>query len=137
MSSVGGIFITLCYVATLTCFSSTIGQDKQSLFCWAYSILGLRYMSPLKSIHETEFLKTIQESLASLMIVAVIVNISGTFLQGISRYANTRIEFYTVYPALIGLISEVGSVVGSTATTRLALGMLKPTLGSIVRHQKA
>jgi cation transporter-like permease len=44
--------------------------------------------------------------------------------------------FYTVYPALIGLVSDVGAVVGSTATTKLALGMLKPKLSSIGQHAK-
>jgi mgtE-like transporter len=137
MSSVGGIFITLCYVATLYLFFFYNWAGQAVVVLLGLLHFGLALYVSIKSIHETEFLKTIQESLASLMIVAVIVNISGTFLQGISRYANTRIEFYTVYPALIGLISDVGSVVGSTATTRLALGMLKPTLGSIVRHQKS
>jgi mgtE-like transporter len=70
------------------------------------------------------------------MIVALIVNVTGTLLRGISRYANSRIEFYTVYPALIGLVRDVGAVVGSTATTKLALGMLKPKLSSIIHHAK-
>jgi cation transporter-like permease len=58
-------------------------------------------------------------------------------LRGIDRFAYRRIELYTVYPALIGLVSDVGSVVGSTATTKLALGMLKPTLSSIKNHAKS
>jgi len=37
---------------------------------------------------------------------------------------------------LIGLTSAVGSVVGSTATTKLALGLLKPALSSMYHHAK-
>ena len=57
-------------------------------------------------------------------------------MRGIDRYASRSIEFYAIYPALIGIISDVGSVVGSTATTKLALGLLKPKLSSIGQHAK-
>jgi mgtE-like transporter len=65
--------------------------------------------------------------------------VTGTLLKGIDdRFVRTRghTEIFLVYPALIGLVSDVGSVVGSTATTKLALGMLKPKLSSIGHHAK-
>jgi len=34
------------------------------------------------------------------------------------------------------MVSDVGSVVGSTATTKLALGLLTPTISSIKNHAK-
>jgi mgtE-like transporter len=70
------------------------------------------------------------------MFVAFIVNITGTILKGISDFVRDRKEIYTVYPALIGLVGDVGSVVGSTATTKLALGLLTPSLSSIRNHAK-
>src|SRR5208283_773659 len=45
-------------------------------------------------------------------------------------------EVYTIYPALINLVSSVGSVVGSTANTKLALGLLTPSFSSIKNHIK-
>jgi mgtE-like transporter len=137
MSAVASIFITICYIVTLNLFLSptdTIGVWIVALLGLAHLLLVL-YIFP-KNFHAPEFIKTITESLASLMIVAVIVNFTGTLLRGISHYANNKIEFYTVYPALIGLVSDVGAVVGSTATTKLALGMLKPKLSSITKHAK-
>jgi len=43
-------------------------------------------------------------------------------------------EIYTVYPALIATVGNVGSVVGSTATTKLALGLLKPSFSAMRNH---
>jgi mgtE-like transporter len=136
MSAVASIIITFCYVVVLNLFFSfgSIGMVAIEVLAAANFLLVL-YFVP-QNRHGDEFIKTIRESLASLMIIAVIVNVTGTLLKGVSRYANSRIEFYTVYPALIGLVSDVGAVVGSTATTKLALGMLKPKLSSIGHHAK-
>jgi mgtE-like transporter len=134
MSMVASVFITLCYVLMLNLLFDLSFAGVASIVALAsVSLLLTIYLLP-KNIHTQEFNKTIRESIIALMIVAVIVNLTGTFLKGISRYANSRIEFYTLYPALIGIVSDVGSVVGSTATTKLALGILKPKLSSMVRH---
>ncbi len=137
MSTVASILITLCYVVTLNLFFnfSTVGVATVSAIA-AINLILVLWIFP-KNWHESEFSKTIQESLAALMIVALVVNVTGTVLRGVDRFASGRIEFYTIYPALIGIISDVGSVVGSTATTRLALGMLKPKLSSIGNHLKS
>ncbi len=136
MSTIATIFITLSYVVALSVFFyGEIGKWAIALLGVAHVVLIL-YILP-RNLHESDFIKTIRESLAALMIVALIVNVTGTILRGISHYANTRRELYTLYPALIGLISDVGSVVGSTATTKLALGLLKPKLSSIWLHAKS
>ncbi len=136
MSAVASIFVTLCYVVILNLFFSfgDFGIAATALLGVANLLLVLSILP--KNLHKAEFVKTVRESLASLMIVAVLVSVTGTALKGISRYASSRIEFYTVYPALISLVSDVGAVVGSTATTKLALGMLKPKLSSIGHHAK-
>jgi mgtE-like transporter len=89
-----------------------------------------------KDKQEPEFLKTIRESLIMLMFVALILTLTGTIFKGISRFAENRKEIYTIYPALINMVSNVGSVVGSTANTKLALGLLKPSFSSIKNHAK-
>jgi mgtE-like transporter len=134
MSVLASIFITFCYVVVLHLFFNTgpLGIGFIGFLC-ALNGLFLLYTLP-RNWHNSEFIKTINESLAALMIVAVIVTLTGTFLREISYFANSRLEFYLLYPALIGIVSDVGSVVGSTATTKLALGMLKPKLSSIIHH---
>jgi mgtE-like transporter len=68
------------------------------------------------------------------MLVAFIVNITGTALNKVSILVENRREIYTVYPALIDTVGDVGSVVGSTATTKLALGLLKPSFSAMRTH---
>ena len=59
-----------------------------------------------------------------LLFVAIMVTLTGTIFKRISNFAQNRIEIYTIYPALINMVSSVGSVVGSTANTKLALAYL-------------
>lgn len=72
----------------------------------------------------------------TLFVVAIIVNITGTLLRDVEKIVNSRKEIYTVYPALIDTVGDVGSIVGSTATTKLALGLLSPSFRSIFSHSK-
>ncbi|MBN1244643.1 magnesium transporter [Candidatus Bathyarchaeota archaeon] len=133
MSTVADIFITLCYVVVLNLFFfNALGN-------WIIATIGLSlvvlvfYILP-KNRHEAEFTKTLKESMATLMFVAFMVNVTGTVLKGIDNFVGGRKEIYTVYPALIDMIGDVGSVVGSTATTKLALGLLTPSFSSMRKH---
>jgi mgtE-like transporter len=71
-----------------------------------------------------------------MLFVSVIVNVTGTVLKNISAKVANRKEIYTVYPAVIDVVGDVGAVVGSTAATRLALGLLRPSVSSIRHHAK-
>jgi mgtE-like transporter len=108
---------------------------------WVTVLIGIAHLLLVfyiiyRSRHQTEFTKTIKESLVTMMFVAVIANITGTVLKGINARMETRREIFTVYPALMALIGDVGSVVGSIATTKLALGLLSPTFSSIRNHKR-
>jgi cation transporter-like permease len=69
------------------------------------------------------------------MIVSIVVNLTGTILKGIDQVIKGRIEFFLIYPALIGLVSDVGSVVDSTAATNLSLDFLAKTSLSVTMPQ--
>ena len=136
MSTVADIFITICYLVVLNLFFifSYVGKYLIIIIGLAYLILVL-YIFP-KNVGDQTFMKTLKESLFTIMFVAVIVNITGTFLKNISAIVENRREIYMVYPALIDTVGDVGSVVGSTATTKLALGLLAPTFSSIRNHAR-
>jgi mgtE-like transporter len=89
-----------------------------------------------RNIRDREFLRIIKESLPTMLLVAFLVNITGTVLKGISNLAAGRREIYTIYPAIIDMMGDVGLVVGSAATTKLALGILTPSMSSIKNHAK-
>jgi mgtE-like transporter len=135
MSTTADIIITLLYIAVLNLFFfGYLGQLAIAAIALVHVFLVF-YILP-KNLHEIEFVKTVKESMATLMFVAFMVNITGTVLKGIDRFVEGRKEIYTVYPALIDMIGDVGSVVGSTATTKLALGLLTPSFSSMRNHAK-
>ena len=134
MSTVADIFITICYIITLNLFFlfGYLGKYVIILIALAHLFLII-YIIP-RNIHDEGFVKTIRESLVTMIFVSFIVNITGTVLKRISVIVEGRKEIYTVYPALIDAVGDVGSVVGSTATTKLALGLLAPSFSSIRNH---
>lgn len=135
MSTVADIFITLFYIGVISLFfAGYLGSWAIAAIALAFGFLVL-YILP-KNMHEVNFIKTIKESMTTLLIVAFVVNVTGTVLKQISYFVAERKEVFTVYPALIDTIGDVGSVVGSTATTKLALGLLTPSLASMRNHAK-
>jgi len=135
MSTVADIFITLCYIAVLNLFFiGALGQWAIGLACLVPVFLVFYILS--KNLHEVEFIKTLKESMVTMLLVSFMVNVTGTLLLGISNFVAERVEIWTIYTALIGMIGNVGSVVGSTATTKLALGLLAPSFSSMKRHTK-
>jgi mgtE-like transporter len=135
MSTVADIFITLFYIMVFSLFfAGYLGSRIIAAIALAFGFLVL-YILP-KNMHEVNFIKTIKESMTTMLIVAFVVNITGTILKQISYFVSDRKEIITVYPALIDTIGDVGSVVGSTATTKLALGLLTPSLASMRSHAK-
>jgi len=136
MSTVADIFITLCYIAVINVFFfGVVGQWFIGLACLIPVVIVFYILS--KNLHEIEFIKTLKESLVTMLFVSFLVNITGTVLLGISKFISERVEIYTIYTALIGMIGNVGSVVGSTATTKLALGLLTPSFSSMRNHAKS
>ncbi len=136
MSTVADIFITLCFVVILNAFFvfAFIGKYAIATIILVHVILIL-YIIP-KNFKERDFRRNLKESLLPMLLVSVIVNVTGTVLKSISYIVGESKEVYIVYPALIDMIGDTGSIVGSTATTKLALGLLRPSLLSIRYHAK-
>jgi mgtE-like transporter len=136
-STVADLLITSIYIAVLSLFLAN------SLF-WGYFFafisLALLLTSAfflVKNAREPEFIKTLKESLLTLVLVSFIVNVAGATLGKVEELIHDEEKLqpvYVVYPALIDTIGDVGAVVGSTATTKLALGTLKASFSSMKNH---
>jgi mgtE-like transporter len=136
-STVADLLITSIYIAVLSLFLAN------SLF-WGYFFafisLALLLTSAfflVKNAREPEFIKTLKESLLTLVLVSFIVNVAGATLGKVEELIHDEKKLqpvYVVYPALIDTIGDVGAVVGSTATTKLALGTLKASFSSMKNH---
>jgi len=134
IATVADIFITVCYALMLYLFSSFNDLGRYSVLVVAVlPAIFMLYTLP-RNVHEEGFVKTLKASILALMFVAVIANVTGTVLQRISVITSNRKEIFAVYPALLELMGDAGFVVSFTATTRLALGLLKPEFSAMKDH---
>jgi mgtE-like transporter len=132
-SPVSDIINTSCYVLSLSLFF-LFGSFGRYLI-WALDIVFVCFVVYVfaKNVFNKNFVNIIREFLLTLLFVTVIVNVTGSLLNKITGIASGTV-IYAVYPAIIATIGGVGSIIGSTATTKLALGLIKPSISSIKEH---
>ena len=128
-SPVSDIINTGCYVLSLSLFFFFGSMGRYLILTLDLIFISFVIYIVIKNIKETKFIETIKEFLLTLMFVTIIVNITGSLLNRISGT-----DIYSVYPAIIATIGGVGSIIGSTATTKLALGLIKPSFSSLKEH---
>ena len=132
-SPMSDIINTSCYVFSLALFFlfGTFGRYMILMLDLVFICFVVYVFA--KNIGNTNFVGIIKEFLLTLLFVTIIVNITGSLLNKITEIASGK-AIYAVYPAIIATIGGVGSIIGSTATTKLALGLIKPTFSSIKQH---
>lgn len=132
-STISDLLITTIYILVVNLFLFGSGGQYLIVFLGLLLLFVAAYFLR-KNVRKLEFAKTVRESLLVLVFVAFIANVTGSTLGKIAQSEGERREIFTVYPALISIMGAIGSVVGSTATTKLALGTLKSSLSSIRNH---
>jgi mgtE-like transporter len=136
VSTFADIVITGCYMLIL---SLTILFPGASW--WIIGFIDLVFIAFVcyrlrKDIREEQFIETIREFMLTLVFVSLIVNVTGSALSKIAANIGRRPEVYMIYPALIDTVGDVGSIVGSTATTKMALGLVSTSMSTIRHHLK-
>jgi len=128
-SPVSDIINTGCYGLSLSLFFLFGSIGRYLIFFIDIIFISWVLYIIVRNIGETKFVGTIQEFIPTLLFVSFIVNVTGSLLD---RINGTRMV--AVYPAIIATIGGVGSIIGSTATTKLALGLIKPSFSSLKEH---
>ncbi len=81
------------------------------------------------------FQKTIMEGTAVVILASLLGSANGIFLSGLSKTLLKHPGLIVIYPALTNALGNIGSIIGSTRTTNLALGygknLKEETLGSL------
>lgn len=133
MSTVADLIITGLYVGVLYIVAYTPGS---LLILTGINIVFISAVlfTVSKIYQNREFIRTVREFMLTLIIVTIIVNITGTALNSIVKKIGERPEILMIYPALIDTVGDVGSIIGSTATTKMALGMMKTEAKAIISH---
>ncbi|MCW3995693.1 MAG: magnesium transporter [Candidatus Bathyarchaeota archaeon] len=135
VSTLADIVITFLYIGILNLYFSGIAGRGAIVLLGLVNVFLVLFIVP-RNVKDRDFFNIIKESLPTMLLVALLVNITGTVLKGISTLAGTRREIYTFYPAIIDMMGDVGLVIGSSATTKLALGVLTPSFPAIKNHAK-
>ena len=130
VSTVADVIITVFYIVMIK------GALANYLMI---AIADLFYVSivvvvVLRNYKDAEYLRTIREFMITLMFVSIIVNITGLALEGFTKRIGIPREVFAVYPAVIDTVGDVGSIVGSTATTKIILGLMAPSLRGARAH---
>jgi mgtE-like transporter len=133
ISTIADVLVTICYLFVLTGLLSSGGGQIVMGLVTLISIIMIGYLI-LKNYGEFNFRRTVKEFLFTLIVVAFIVNLTGVALEKISHFVRDDSKLYLVYPALIDTVGDVGSIVGSTITTKLALGTVERSFSSIKHH---
>jgi len=136
-STTDDVIVTVCYILVLNIFFWLTQLGRYLMVSFDLIFFSIVFYFSIKNYREREFMKTVKEFLLTLLLVAFIVNVTGSFLNRIHEYLQVvggKPEVYVVYPALIDTLGGVGSIVGSTATTKLALGLISSSFSSIRKH---
>ncbi|MGA2308349.1 MAG: magnesium transporter [Candidatus Bathyarchaeia archaeon] len=142
VATIADVFITICYAVAVNLYFKFGYTGKYVVLLIAIIPAVLILYSLSRGVHETGFSKTIKTSILALMLVAVIASVTGTILQEINVGATLwtgsgalhPASLFAAYPALIELVGDAALVIGSTATTRLVLGLLEPHFSAMKNH---
>lgn len=134
ISTVADLIITALYIGVLYLVAFTPGRSLLLLNVINLIFIVSVIYTARKIYRDKTFISTVREFTATLLFVTVIVNITGTALNSITEIIGRRPEVYMIYPALIDTVGDVGSIIGSTATTKMALGVMDTRFGAIASH---
>jgi len=127
MSTVADFVVSAVYVATLKVYSSgRTGRLAISLAAFAYALCVL--ILAAKHARGEVFRFILREASLAILIVSVIVAATGNLLVRVETVVRGRTEIYVIYPALLTMVGDFGSIVGSIATTKLAIGTSRPDM---------
>jgi mgtE-like transporter len=127
-STMSDIISTMCYVFSFSLFFMFGFLGRSLVWILDFIFIAFAVYILVRNLNEKKFAETIREFLLTLAFVTVIANVTGSFLARING------KIIGVYPSIITTVGGVGSIIGSTVTTKLALGVTKPSLSSIKKH---
>ncbi len=134
ISTVADLIITALYIGVLYVVLLAPGVSLYILGAVNVVFVAAVLLSVRRIYRDPEFVTTVREFMLTLVIVTMIVNVTGTALNRITEVIGKRPEVFMIYPALIDTVGDVGSIIGSTATTKMALGVMATEFTAIATH---
>ncbi|MEM2901670.1 MAG: magnesium transporter [Candidatus Bathyarchaeia archaeon] len=134
MSTVADIVVTLVYFgAAWMLFHGGLLETALSLLLFLLgALISLAFY--MKTRKEVIFKDMIREATPVLLFCSGIATLSGQLLGGLKRILERRPGILILYPAVMDTVGDVGSIIGSTTTSRLHLGEMVPNVSTYKRQ---
>jgi len=124
LASINDIVVTASFVATV--FLVLMGGIFQIVLGLGFlSILGLSAFLIWRNRKVKFFFKTIREGTTAVIISSLLGSVNGVFLSRLNVDLLRYPGIIVVSPTLNNALGNIGSILGSTMTTSLALGTIK------------
>jgi len=134
-STSSDVLVTCCYAASLLLLSlGTVGQAIGGALGLVFVMAGASTL--LLHRRDRGFMRMLKEGLLASLVAISISGLTGVFLADISASIGLWPGLCMIYPAMMSTMGDVGSVVGSTATTKLFRGELRPGVGAVKDHAR-
>ncbi|MBS3796027.1 MAG: magnesium transporter, partial [Candidatus Thorarchaeota archaeon] len=128
ISTTADILVTVIYLSFIVLSKSTVSMMLILAFVAIFIVVTGKIAWTRRE--QKTLRRTVKEFLSVLFFVGFLVNITGSSLERISRVVTNAPHIYAVFPAIISTVGDVGSIIGSTATTKLGLGTMGASLAS-------
>jgi mgtE-like transporter len=130
LASVNDILVTAAFVVTIYLVLSG-GVFTYLLVGIFIIIIGLTVMIYWRNRGVQFFYQTIKEGTTVVIVSSLFGSINGILLSSMSGALLEYPGLIILYPALTNALGNIGSIIGSTKTTRLALGYVESFIGEV------
>lgn len=134
LASINDIVVTAAFVTTILMVLAG-GVFNYLLAGLLLLILGIAFYLAWTNRRIRFFYQTIREGTAIVVLSSIFGSINGFFLSSMGARLQNNPGLVVLYPALTNALGNIGSIIGSTKTTSLALGYaqsLREDLRSVV-----
>ena len=124
LASVNDIVVSTVFAATVFL---VLWGGGYTILLWAIFLLILAATGYIawKNWRVPFFFKTIKEGTTVVVMSSVFGSLNGAFLSGMSAELLRFPGIVVLYPGLTNALGNIGSIIGSTTTTSLALGYIR------------
>ncbi len=124
LASVNDIVVTAAYVSTVL---MVLWGGAYMILLWALflAIIVATALISWQNRRVKFFFQTIREGTTVVIMSSLFGSVNGVFLSGLSASLLRYPGVMVLYPALTNALGNIGSIIGSTTTTSLALGYIR------------